>query len=105
MSSKQETEQNMCDRLTVNYAKKPCYEIVYRDSFKDLSKEVEPFVKDAEKIRVITDTVVAPLYAEEVKKALAYKMHRPCFYNHPGQRRSCRQWKNPPVQGVLWGSG
>ncbi len=71
MSSKQETEQNMCDRLTVNYAKKPCYEIVYRDSFKDLSKEVEPFVKDAEKICVITDTVVAPLYAEEVKKALA----------------------------------
>ncbi len=61
----------MCDRLVVNYAKKPCYEIVYRDSFKDLAKEVEPFVRDAERICVITDTVVAPLYADEVKKSLA----------------------------------
>ena len=60
----------MENRLTVNYEGKPCYDIVFTDSFSDLSKEISSLGFEKRKIAVITDTNVGKIYGDEVKKKL-----------------------------------
>ncbi len=60
----------MENRLTVNYEEKPCYDIVFTDSFSDLSKEISSLGFEKRKIAVITDTNVGKIYGDEVKKKL-----------------------------------
>ena len=55
----------MQDRLTVNFNKKPCYDIVFATSFKDLSDEIKA-LSFGTRICIVTDTNVDPLYGEEV---------------------------------------
>lgn len=58
-------------RITVNYNKKPCYEIVIRDTFDTLAAEVENLGFGDRKICIVSDSNVAPLYLETVKAELA----------------------------------
>lgn len=60
----------MSSILTVNYDNKPCYDIVFDTSFEGLSSKIEEIGKKERKIAIITDTNVAPLYAEDIKKEL-----------------------------------
>ena len=57
--------------LTVNYEKKPCYDICIEDSFDTLAEKIKELGFEGRKIAIITDTNVGPLYAEEIKKLLA----------------------------------
>jgi 3-dehydroquinate synthase len=57
--------------LTVNYEKKPCYDICIEDSFETLAEKIKELGFEGRKIAIITDTNVGPLYAEEIKKLLA----------------------------------
>ena len=52
----------MMDRLPILYDRKPCYDIVFRQSFDDLWKELEALGCADRKICVITDSKVDELY-------------------------------------------
>ena len=57
-------------RMTVSYNKKPCYDIVITDGFKDLPSEIESLELGKRKICVVTDSNVDPLYGEEMVSCL-----------------------------------
>ena len=57
-------------RLTVNQNEVPIYDIVFEDSFLPLKEELLKLHSENRKICIITETRVAPLYLEEVKKAI-----------------------------------
>lgn len=63
----------MPERLTINYEKKPCYDIVFSESFEDLTKELEKLEIITKKVCVITDSHVKDLYGEEVMSLLSGK--------------------------------
>ena len=60
----------MTERLTINYEKKPCYDIVFSDSFTLLWEELEKINAAERKICVITDSHVKSLYADEIMQLL-----------------------------------
>ncbi len=60
----------MSQRLPIMYQKKPCYDIVYENGFQLLQEELKNLEVTNRKICIVTDSNVAPLYAEEVKKLL-----------------------------------
>lgn len=60
----------MSQRMTVNYKNKPCYDIVYTNSFDKLIEEIEGIEALSKRICIVTDSNVDPLYGEEVLKLL-----------------------------------
>ena len=60
----------MSETLTINYDKKPCYNIVFDTSFDGLAEEIRTLGFEGRKIAVITDTNVQPLYAEVVSSKI-----------------------------------
>lgn len=56
--------------LTINYEKKPCYDIVFETSFSSLAKKIEELFGSERKICIVTDSNVGPLYADIVKSEL-----------------------------------
>lgn len=60
----------MAQRLTINYEKKPCYDIVFSQDFTGLKEELEELGSKERKIAVITDSNVEPLYAGEILNIL-----------------------------------
>lgn len=60
----------MSQRLNVLYQKKPSYDIVIEQDFKALSEEMEAIGGKGCKLCIVTDSIVGPLYAEEVQKLL-----------------------------------
>lgn len=73
----------MSQRLPVLYEKKPCYDIVITKSFDELGTELEAFVTPERKICIVTDTIVAPLYADAVKEILTPMCAKICVYAIP----------------------
>lgn len=61
----------MADRMTVNYAKKPCYDIVFEKDFSGLKSELESFQVQEKKICIVTDTNVEKLYAATLKDLIS----------------------------------
>lgn len=57
----------MSQRLPILYQKKPCYEIVYENSFSQLEEELRALSVENRKICIVTDSTVEPLYAKEVQ--------------------------------------
>lgn len=58
------------DRLDVNFENKPCYEIVISDDFSNLREELGKLDIEKKKICIVSDTNVATLYLETVKREL-----------------------------------
>ena len=58
------------DRLEVNFENKPCYDIVISDDFSNLRDELVKLDIEKKKICIVSDTNVAPLYLDAVKKEL-----------------------------------
>ena len=54
------------ERITVNYNKKPCYDIVFSKSFEELTTELSTFELENKKVCIITDSNVDTLFANEV---------------------------------------
>ncbi len=73
----------MSQRLNVLYNKKPCYDIVINRNFEELAAECAPFVSEEKKVCIISDSIVAPLYAEEVKSLLSPLCMKVCVYTIP----------------------
>ncbi|MBD5396381.1 MAG: 3-dehydroquinate synthase [Lachnospiraceae bacterium] len=60
----------MSERLTINFEKKPCYDIVFSVSFDDLLEELNKLNISDRKVCIITDSHVAGLYGDEVMQVL-----------------------------------
>ncbi len=73
----------MSDILTVNYEKKPCYDIVIDNSFNELASRVKELGFENRKIAIITDTNVKALYSEEIEKILSEVSDKVIVYAIP----------------------
>ena len=62
--------ENLSNRITVNYEEKPCYDIVFSDSFTNLLVELEKFNIKNRKLCIVTESKVGPLYGEELSNLL-----------------------------------
>lgn len=56
----------MANRMTINYEKKPCYDIVFTDSFDLLADELDAFDIKNRKVAVIADSNTAKLFGDTV---------------------------------------
>ena len=56
----------MANRMTINYEKKPCYDIVFTDSFDLLPDELQAFDSENRKVAVITDSNTERLFGNAV---------------------------------------
>lgn len=54
------------ERLTIQYNKKPCYDIVFTQSFGELCTELKSLGCENRRICIVTDSKVDELYGEEV---------------------------------------
>ena len=73
----------MAERLTINYEKKPCYDIVFSDSFDRLSEELEKLNAAERRICVITDSHVKGLYGDDLLKFLDGKCKKNVMFSFP----------------------
>ncbi len=71
----------MSDRLTINYEKKPCYDIVFTASFDELKEELARFDFSGKKICIITDSHVKELYSDEVMEILTGNCKKNVLYS------------------------
>ena len=70
----------MAERITINFEKKPCYDIVFDKSFECLWEELEKLNAAERKICIITDSHVAGLYGDEVMGILDGKCTKNVLY-------------------------
>lgn len=73
----------MADRLTINYEKKPCYDIVFASDFSGLLEELKDFNIEERKIAVIADSNTASLFGEEVRKILEGNCKKAILHSFP----------------------
>ena len=73
----------MSERLTINYEKKPCYDIVFAESFAELTEELSKLNISEKKVCVVTDSHVKGLYGDEVMSLLAEKCKKNVIYSFP----------------------
>lgn len=60
----------MASRMTINYEKKPCYDIVFTKDFGLLIEELQAFDVENRRVCVIADTNTADLFGSTVKEIL-----------------------------------
>ena len=73
----------MSERLTINYEKKPCYDIVFAESFAELTEELSKLNISEKKVCVVTDSHVKGLYGDEVMSLLTGKCKKNVIYSFP----------------------
>ena len=61
----------MANRMTINYEKKPCYDIVFTDSFELLADELQALHIEDRRVAVIADSCTEKLFGEAVCGQLA----------------------------------
>ena len=60
----------MANRMTINYEKKPCYDIVFTRDFSLLADELSSFGVEDRRVALICDSNTKRLFGEEVKNLL-----------------------------------
>lgn len=73
----------MANRLTINYEKKPCYDIVYASDFSGLLEELQDLNVGGRRVAIIADSNTASLYGEEVKSILEGNCKKVILYAFP----------------------
>lgn len=73
----------MSERLPVLYNKKPCYDIVFEQSFEGLWPELETLECGNRRLCIVTDSKVNELYGEEVLVCLEGKCRKAVKYVFP----------------------
>ncbi len=73
----------MAQRLPVLYNKKPCYDIVYSQSFDELWMELEELGAAEKRLCIVTDSNVEALYAKEVADILEGKCKKVVTFVFP----------------------
>lgn len=70
----------MSQRLEVLYNRKPCYDIVIEQDFNNLSDEISKLECSDKKICIITDSIVSPIYKNELLNVLEPVCKNVYFY-------------------------
>lgn len=78
----------MAQRLPILYNKKPCYDIVYSQSFEELWDELKELGAEEKRLCIITDSNVEKLYGEELKALMEGKCRKVCMYAFPAGEAS-----------------
>lgn len=73
----------MAEKITINYEKKPCYDIVFSTSFDELLAELDKLDVSNRRICIITDSHVAGLYGDEVMQLLTGRCKKNVLYSFP----------------------
>lgn len=73
----------MSERLTINYEKKPCYDIVFSVSFDELLEELDKLNIAERKVCIITDSHVAGLYGNEIMQCLNGNCRKNVMFTFP----------------------
>ena len=76
-------EKNMAQRLPVLYNKKPCYDIVFAQSFDELLEEFKELGAEEKRLCIVTDSTVDALYGETVLKLLEGNCRKAVKYVFP----------------------
>ena len=71
----------MAQRLPILFNKKPCYDIVFSQSFDDLWFDLAELGIENRRVMIITDSNVRSLYAEELLKGLEGKCLKACIFS------------------------
>ncbi|MFQ9515430.1 MAG: 3-dehydroquinate synthase [Eubacterium sp.] len=75
--------ENLSDRITVNYENKPCYDIVFSKDFHQLVDELRKFNICSKRLCIVTESNVAPLYAEHLKNLIEPHCKKIIVYEFP----------------------
>ncbi len=73
----------MAHRMTINYEKKPCYDIVFADDYELLSDELQAFDIGNRKLAIIADSNTERLFGETVRKLLDGHCKKVILYAFP----------------------
>lgn len=73
----------MASRLTINYEKKPCYDIVFTSDFGELLEELQDLGITERRAAIIADSNTVSLYGEEVKSILEGNCKKVILYSFP----------------------
>lgn len=73
----------MSERITINYEKKPCYDIVFSGSFDGLLEELSKLAVSERRICIITDSCVEGIYGDEIMQILSGKCKKNVLYSFP----------------------
>ncbi len=73
----------MSQRMTVNYNNKPCYDIVFENDFDKIGDEIDTLSLTGRKFCIVTDSNVAPIYADELAKKIVDKSSKTVKYVFP----------------------
>lgn len=73
----------MAQRLTINYGKKPCYDIVFGQDFTGIAPELEALQAAERRICIVTDSNVEKLYAEEILGQIKEKCRKAVVFSFP----------------------
>ena len=65
----------MANRMTINYEKKPCYDIVFARDFSLLADELSAFQVSERRVAVICDDNTEKLFGDAVTKELSDARH------------------------------
>lgn len=71
------------NRLQIMYEKKPCYEIVFEQSFHQLWEELEKVGAAEKRLCIITDSTVEKLYGAEVLSLISEKCKKAVLFSFP----------------------
>ncbi|MCI8529191.1 MAG: 3-dehydroquinate synthase [Lachnospiraceae bacterium] len=73
----------MSERLPITYNKKPCYDIVFTQSFDSLWEELKEMGCENKRLCIVTDSKVNELYGEEVLEAISGRCLKAVKYIFP----------------------
>ncbi|MCM1252626.1 MAG: 3-dehydroquinate synthase [Clostridium sp.] len=73
----------MANRLTINYEKKPCYDIVFAHDFSGLLEELQDLNIKERRAAIIADSNTASLYGEEVRSILDGNCKKVILHSFP----------------------
>lgn len=73
----------MANRMTINYEKKPCYDIVFTDSFELLLDELKAFDVENRRVAVIADSNTSALFGDTVIQLLEGHCMQTLLYSFP----------------------
>ena len=73
----------MAERMTINYEKKPCYDIVFADSFDLLAEELQALGIENRRVAIITDSNTARLFGDTVAGLLDGRCRQTLLHSFP----------------------
>lgn len=78
----------MASRMTINYNKKPCYDLVFTDNFSLLPDELAALDATERKIAVIADSNTAALFGKSILELLGGACKKAVLYEFPAGEKS-----------------